>query len=65
MQSLIFDNKIVKILAGILILLGIVLMGISLIMADGDIQKYDNKGSSWYQTIRVTDSGRIDVGIRF
>ena len=65
MQSLIFDNKIVKILAGILILLGIVLMGISLIMADGDIQNYDNKGSSCYQTIRVTDSGRIDVGIRF
>lgn len=65
MQNLIFDNKTIKILAGILILFGIVLIGISLIMVNGNLKNYVNKQSSWYQTIRVTDSGKIDVGIRF
>ena len=65
MQNLIFDNKTIKILAGILILFGIVLIGISLIMVNGNLKNYDNKQSSWYQTIRVTASGKIDVGIRF
>lgn len=63
MEKLILNKTKIIIFAILLFIIGIVIISTSLIMVNGDISKYKTEKTHWYQTIKITDNNKIDIGL--
>lgn len=63
MEKLILNKNKIIIFAIVLFIIGLILISTSLIMVNGDISKYKTKKTHWYQTIKITDNNKIDIGL--
>ena len=63
MEKLILNKNKIIIFAIVLFIIGLILISASLIMVNGDISQYKTNDTPWYQTVKITDDGKIDIGL--